>query len=107
MLYDYKAVGQRIKSARNAKPYTQDYVSSKANIGEKFLSQVECGKAGLSVNSLVEICSILEVSSDYILFGNTHSKSDPISKLLKKLSPKQLNAAEELLKIFVNTCTDK
>ena len=107
MQYDYSVVGQRIKSARNAKHYTQDYVSSKANIGEKFLSQVECGKAGLSVNSLIEICSILEVSPDYILFGNAHSKSDPISKLLKKLTPRQLHSAEEMLKIFVNTCLEK
>ncbi len=107
MQYDYRVVGKRIKSARNAKHYTQDYVSSKANIGEKFLSQVECGKAGLSVKSLIDICSILEVSPDYILFGRARPKSDPISELLKKLTPNQLHAAEEMLKIFVNTCLEK
>ena len=62
MEYDTHLIGQRIKEARKAKRYTQDYVSAQANIGEKFLSQIECGNAGLSVQTLLSLCNILEVS---------------------------------------------
>ena len=67
MEYDTHLIGQRIKEARKAKRYTQDYVSAQANIGEKFLSQIECGNAGLSVQTLLSLCNILEVSPNYIL----------------------------------------
>ena len=56
MEYDTHLIGQRIKEARKAKRYTQDYVSAQANIGEKFLSQIESGNAGLSVQTLLSLC---------------------------------------------------
>ena len=55
MEYDTHLIGQRIKEARKAKRYTQDYVSAQANIGEKFLSQIECGNAGLSAVSYTHL----------------------------------------------------
>lgn len=58
MEYDIQLIGQRIKMARKAKRYTQDYVSARANIGEKFLSQIECGNAGISVQTLLSLCEI-------------------------------------------------
>ena len=45
MQYDMELIGKRIKAARKAKRYTQEYVSTRANIGVKFLSQIECGEA--------------------------------------------------------------
>ena len=68
MEYDTHLIGQRIKEARKAKRYTQDYVSAQANIGEKFLSQIECGNAGLSVQTLLSLCNILEVSPTISFF---------------------------------------
>ena len=56
MEYDIQLIGQRIKMARKAKRYTQDYVSARANIGEKILSQIECGNAGTSVQLLLSLC---------------------------------------------------
>ena len=69
MDYDRQLIGRQIKKARMAKRYTQDYVSARANIGEKFLSQIECGKAGLSVQTLLALCDILEVTPNYLLLA--------------------------------------
>ena len=55
MQYDMELIGKRIKAARKAKRYTQEYVSTRANIGVKFLSQIKCGKAGLSVQTLLSL----------------------------------------------------
>ena len=41
MEYDLQLIGARLQAARKAKGYTQDYVSARADITEKFLSQIE------------------------------------------------------------------
>ena len=105
MEYDIQFIGQRIKMARKAKRYTQDYVSARANIGEKFLSQIECGNAGLSVQTLLSLCEILEVSPNYILLANpSKSTENSIGDLLQGLTPRQLQDVETILKIFVKNC---
>ena len=104
MQYDMELIGKRIKAARRAKRYTQEYVSTRANIGVKFLSQIECGKAGLSVQTLLSLCTILEVNPNYILLSDITGQTDPISNLLKGLTPRQLQDAEEMLRIFVRNC---
>ncbi len=107
MEYDLQLIGQRIQTARKARRYTQDYVSARANIGEKFLSQIECGKAGLSVQTLIALCKILEVSPNYILLSNIPDEGDNhINTLLKKLSAKQLQDAETILELFVKNCNN-
>ena len=58
MEYDLQLIGARLQAARKAKGYTQDYVSARADITEKFLSQIERGKAGLSVQTLIALCDI-------------------------------------------------
>ena len=105
MEYDIQLIGQRIKMARKAKRYTQDYVSARANIGEKFLSQIECRNAGLSVQTLLSLCEILEVSPNYILLANpSKSTENSIGDLLQGLTPRQLQDVETILKIFVKNC---
>ncbi|MCI5809602.1 MAG: helix-turn-helix domain-containing protein [Oscillospiraceae bacterium] len=105
MEYDIQLIGQRIKMARKAKRYTQDYVSARANIGEKFLSQIECGNAGISVQTLLSLCEILEVSPNYILLANpSKSTENSIGDLLQGLTPRQLQDVETILKIFVKNC---
>ncbi len=106
MQYDRMLIGRQIQKARKAKKYTQDYVSAKANIGEKFLSQIECGKAGLSISTLLSLCDILEVSPNYLLLVDAVGEGeDPIHSLIRQLTPRQLQDAEELLRIFVRNCT--
>ena len=42
-------------------------MSARADITEKFLSQIERGKAGLSVQTLIALCDILEITPNYVL----------------------------------------
>lgn len=105
MEYDIQLIGKRIKAARKAKRYTQDYVSAKVNIGEKFLSQIECGKAGLSVQTLIALCNVLEVSPNYLLLASFSGDSGhPLTKWLEDLTPQQLEDAETMLKLFAKNC---
>ena len=105
MEYDIRLIGRRIQEARRAKRYTQEYVSARANIGVKFLSQIECGKAGLSVQTLLSLCEILEVSPNYILMVNVPGEDDdPLRKCLSTLTPRQVQDVEAIVKLFAQNC---
>ena len=105
MEYDLQLIVKRLQAARKAKHYTQDYVSAKAEIGEKILSQIECGKAGLSVKTLLVLCDILEVTPTYVLLADPSlAAQTPVTELLRGLTPQQLSDAEQLLEIFVRNC---
>lgn len=67
--YDYVSVGTRIKNARKAKSFTQEYVAECVDIGCQHISDIERGVCGLSVTTLIKLCRTLEVSADYLLFG--------------------------------------
>ena len=98
MEYDLQLIGARLQAARKAKGYTQDYVSARADITEKFLSQIERGKAGLSVQTLIALCDILEITPNYVLLP------DAARPLLKGMSQRQLQDVEEMVRIFVRNC---
>lgn len=103
--YDLQLIGARLQAARKAKGYTQDYVSARADITEKFLSQIERGKAGLSVQTLIALCDILEITPNYVLLPDAaRVLEEPIGPLLKGMSQRQLQDVEEMVRIFVRNC---
>ena len=83
----------------------RDYVSARADITEKFLSQIERGKAGLSVQTLIALCDILEITPNYVLLPDAaRVLEEPIGPLLKGMSQRQLQDVEEMVRIFVRNC---
>lgn len=104
--YDYEPIGARIKTARRNKRYTQEYVAEKLNVSCQHISDIERGLNGISTPSLMRVCRILEVSSDYILFGTICdvSSSNPINDILNKMTPQQSMYAEEILRTFAKSC---
>ena len=62
-------IGKNIKTARTLKGYTQEYVAEKLNKSVNFISLVESGKSGLAVNTIIDICNILEIEPNTIFNG--------------------------------------
>lgn len=70
LYYDKKVVGERIKEARRRRKMTQSSLAEKLDYTtERQLQRIENGETSCSVDKLMEIAQILEVSTDYILFG--------------------------------------
>lgn len=103
--YDYEPIGMRIRRARKNKGVTQEYLAEKMDMSCQHISNIERGLGGVSVPSLMEICNILNVSADYILFGKaTKEDGNPINKILEKLTPQQMAHAEEILRAYAASC---
>ena len=60
-------LGERILKLRKANNLTRDQLANKAGLSAKFLYEVEKGKKGLSVESLIKIAEVLSCSCDEIL----------------------------------------
>lgn len=104
--YNYEPIGTRIKTARISKKYTQEYVAEKLNVSCQHISDIERGLNGMSTPSLMEVCRVLEVSADYILFGTISdaASSNPINDILNKMTPQQSMYAEEILMAYAKSC---
>ena len=102
--YDYEFIGHNVKQARDMKGYTQGGLAERVGVGNKHISDIERGYAGVSVDVLIKLCEVLDVDADYILFGKmTVDRNNPFNKLLDSLSPQQALQAQKLLDAYVKS----
>lgn len=62
-----KEFGKRVRGARRSKDMTGEVMAEKCDITPTFLRQIEAGTKGVSVDNLVNICNVLDVSPEYLL----------------------------------------
>lgn len=63
-------IGYRIYNLRLIKGYTREELSHLANISAKFLYEIETGRKSFSIQTLIRLSYVLEITSDYILTGD-------------------------------------
>lgn len=76
---DRAAMGERIKEERRAKGISQVAFAKKLGITQTHLSNLETGKSGLTLSSLIMLANEFDCSVDYLLFGiknNTNKVAD-------------------------------
>ena len=97
-----KVIGSKIQDARKEKGYTQEYVAEKIDKSVDILRSIENGRSVGSVETLLNICNVLEITSDYIF-------SDLLDKKGEILDNKLYNDFQKLTieqKELVNTMID-
>lgn len=102
---DLKAVGQRIKAAREARNLTQEELAALVNLSTTHVSVIERGLKVTKLDTFVAIANALDVSADSLLIdvvthsvtGVTNELSDMIGKLPKDEQKRILNAVRALV----------
>ena len=102
---DLKAVGQRIKAAREAKNLTQEELAALVNLSTTHVSVIERGLKVTKLDTFVAIANALDVSADALLIdvvthsvtGVTNELSDMLGKLPKDEQKRILNAVRALV----------
>lgn len=105
---DLKAVGQRIKAAREAKNLTQEELAALVNLSTTHVSVIERGLKVTKLDTFVAIANALDVSADALLIdvvthsvtgvtGVTNELSGMIEKLPKNEQKRVLNAVRALV----------
>ena len=96
-----KEIGNNIKTARILKGLTQEYVADKSI---NFISLLERGQTGLSVNSIIDICNILEIDPNAIfngLINCSNSKDEIIVNSICSLSSEDKKIVNDLIEYIL------
>lgn len=90
---DYLKIGQRIKTARLEKGYSQAELGALVGCSNNHMSHVEVGQTKVSLPMLLKLANILEKDFDYFLLDTPYAKPNNIinTELATKL--KQCNAS--------------
>ena len=86
MAIDYIALGQRIADFRSKKNLSQEELAFSCGVGNKHISNIELGKSKPSLESLIQISNILNISADDLLVDSlAHSASTADSEIHRLL----------------------
>ena len=96
---DLKAVGQRIKAAREAKNLTQEELAELADISVTHISALERGVKNANLSTFVAIANALQVSADTLLIDVIpYSISGVTNELLHELKRLPSDEQKKILK---------
>ncbi|MBP3731477.1 MAG: helix-turn-helix transcriptional regulator [Mailhella sp.] len=91
-MLDRVMIGKRIRDCRRNAGISQDFLAEKAGLSTPYVSKIENARKKASLDALVEIASVLQISTDYLLFGEQCCSSfadSPLQGLMQDLSPKE------------------
>ena len=95
-------MGNRISKQRKSLNLTQEQVAEAMNISIQSLSCIELGKKAIRPENLVNLCAVLNVSTDYILTGKmTENQLNGITKKLSVLQDEDYKMIEMLINHFL------
>lgn len=96
-----KLIGDRIQKARNEKGYTQEYVAEKIDKSIDILRSIENGRSVGSVETLLNICNILEITLDYIFIDLLDKKGEILDNKLYENFQELTLEQKELLNVII------
>jgi len=82
---DYTEIGERIRKTRKKQRLTQEKASEICDITSAYYGNIERGDKKMSLETLVKITRGLDISADFLLFGDTTNELDEIDSFLKGL----------------------
>lgn len=68
-MYGLDGVGARLAELRDAKGLTEEQLAEIIDMSVQTISGIENERKGMSIKTLVKLCSALDASADYVLFG--------------------------------------
>lgn len=72
---DYKKLGKRMREYRQLKNLTQEELAERVSLSNVYISHIERGLTKTSLNTLIKICNVLNVTPDMVLFDSLEIKA--------------------------------
>ncbi len=92
---NYELLGKCIRKRRKEKNYTLEQLAEKLDVSTTFIGQIERAKGIPSLETLVKIANVLEISTDTLLFGELNTKAGnshfvkKVAELTETFTPKE------------------
>ena len=85
MAIDIVGIGRRIKDFRNNAGYSQEELGNIVFVSSTYISYIETGVKAPSLELLIMIANVLDVSADDLLIDNLTHTSSPVGRELHAL----------------------
>lgn len=98
---DLAEIGKRIQSRRKQQGLTQEQLADRMNVSIQMISNLERGNKAIRIDNLINLCQILDVSTDYILTGReTQDDFHALTARIEALSP----ANRKMIEMLIDYC---
>ena len=98
---DLKEIGRRIQNRRKQQGYTQEQIADMMDVSIQMISNLERGNKAIRIDNLVNLCRILDVSTDYVLTGkSSFTDTSELTEQISKLSQKD----QKMIALLVEFC---
>lgn len=94
-------IGGRIKACRKTNGISQEKLAEMINVSPHYIYEIERGIKSMSLETLVNISTVLKISTDYIIFGEQSEDSIPLSEQMNRLNAEQRARAECAFKVLL------
>ncbi len=101
-------MGMRILSRRKQLRLTQEELAEASSVTPQTISTAELGKKALRPENIVKICSALDISADYLLYGRvTVEDHSLMMKKISGLTPSQYRHLEDIVNSYLSAILEK
>ncbi len=94
-------LGQNIRQIRKNLNFTQEEFAEKLNLNPQFISQIETGKIGISLDTAINICNVSNCSS-INLFNGLINSPNVIDKY-ELLNARDKSVINQMIEFLLNT----
>ena len=93
---DMKLIGSRIKAVRTDRGMSQADLAAKASVSLPLISNIECGKTNMKLETFVKVAEALQVSADHLLRADVPEVKTiyqgELAEVLEGCSPSEMEA---------------
>lgn len=98
MVLDYEMIGKRIAQRRKQLRLTQGQTAERADISDRYLSNIERARSIPSTQVIMSLAAALETTPDEFLVGSARHEGDrwrTVAERLRGMSDSQLDLIED------------
>ena len=95
---NYKEIGMRIKTMRLKNNIYQTVLAKEIGVSQTHMSNIERGRAGLTLDNLVKMTNIFNCGIDDIVFGEEKAKKETQTTSLENFTMQDIVQALQMLK---------
>lgn len=96
-------LGYRIKTARESRKWTQEQLAEMVGISTVYLAEIENKRTIPSFSILCNICRLLNLSLDDLIFHSESDYSRKVVRLLSQCDEKQLRVIYAMIEAMLDT----
>lgn len=106
LIFDFRAIGNKLLAIRKKAGLTQAEVAEAANLSDRTYADIERGTVNMRIETVLKICEALQITPDAVLTEDNPNLSAKQSELLAELNKctvQQKETALELLSVYLKS----